>query len=333
MIFSIKSTAFSVSERTFNELDLILSRVEDDIHEMDIEDADLLEDSDWYQSSRPSRKQLLEKIAGNAVWRSPRTKGPHLRRVEVVDEESSIRARHTALTPLRVLVENAVSDGCLLKAALRTFANEATYRLCFGEPSEGEPPAFKIESRGGHGELKKMIVQSISEANERARVPRLIVITDSDGEWPGDVKAHAQEIRTLCTDAGLPCPPLNKRTAENYIPDDILLAWGNSDGLNAVKPAIDALLRLSPEQRDYVHINSGNKEPWDHSKENVAELFSSVSLDDRNLLKVASLKGRGDNMMIMALEVHGAELSSQNFQDRDQNGDLLALVRQIEDEL
>jgi hypothetical protein len=255
MLFAILPAAMDGAETVLDALDALVARAADDVHELAILQADDLENSRWYVSSRPDRRKLLEEIAQATLYRAPRTQGPHLRRIEVGDEASAAQARNMAYAPLLVLTENAISDGALVEAALRTFGAPKAIELCFGAPSRLEPPSFQIDSRGGQGELKKLIVARLAEAASRERPPRLVVVTDSDGEWPGEVKAHAQEIRDMCTDQGVPCPPLNKRTAENYIPDAVWRAWVAVRERTNARPAIEALLRLSPEQRDHIHIS------------------------------------------------------------------------------
>jgi hypothetical protein len=160
-----------------------------------------------------------------------------------------------------------------------------------------------------------------------------VVITDCDGEWVGDVKAKAQEIRDMCSSAAVPCPPLNKRTAENYIPDAAWRAWAAEPQYTNGSPAVDALLRLSYHQRDHVNIGRANTDPWDSSKPAAASLFADVSIQDRELLKAGRLKGRGSSAIASILETHKSVLTAAEFQARDNQGDLEAVVRCIEDGL
>jgi len=333
MRFAVQPAAMDGAETVLNALDAILLRVEDDIHELELLQADELEASAWYQLSRADRRKLLEQIAEASLHRTPRARGPHLRRVEVGDAASAAQARSIAHAPLLVLLENDVSDGALVEAALRIFAEPTTIELCFGKPSKIEPPAFRMESRGGNGELKKRLTACISEAAARGRPPRLVVVTDSDGEWPGEVKKDPQAIRDQCAAEGIPCPHLNKRTAENYIPDAVWNAWAAVPGRTNAVPAVHALLRLSPDQRDHVRMLDSGKSPWDKDKPDAAALFQSVSAADEAVLREAHLKGTGTSMRILALRDHSAALTPIDLRTRDQHGDLLNLVRQIEDEL
>src|ERR1700722_16981457 len=98
-----------------NKLDAILNRVEDGVHELEIRDADVLEVSDWYGTCRPGRQMLLRKCAQASLFQSGRMRGPHLRRIEVPAQFTIEQAVDLAYTSFRVLLENANSDGALVK--------------------------------------------------------------------------------------------------------------------------------------------------------------------------------------------------------------------------
>jgi len=119
MLFAIGLTVMNGDEAGLDALDAIAVRVEDDVHEAVLADADLLPATRWYQTSRPDRRKLFEGIAGASLHRSPRVKGPHLRRVEVHDSASAAVGRSLATASLLVLAENEFSDGALVKAATR----------------------------------------------------------------------------------------------------------------------------------------------------------------------------------------------------------------------
>lgn len=333
MLFVIQSTAMNGEEAVLDELDGILRRIEDDVHEGELVGVDELEVTAWYQLSRPLRRKLLEEIAEASLYRAARTRGPHLRRIEVNDATSAAQARRIAYTPLLVLLENRESDGALVEAALRTLAEPTTIELCFGQPSRLEPPAFQTDSGGGHGELRKLIARCLEDAMSRGHPPRLVVVTDSDGEFPREVKKHAQEIRSDCAKQGIPCPPLNKRTAENYIPDAVWRAWAADPNKLNARPWVNALLRLSPAQRDHVNMATHGTHPWNKSNPDAVTLFQGVSAADEQVLLEANLKGKGGSMVIFALRDHSNALTPIDLQTRDHQGDLLTLVRHIEDEL
>lgn len=335
MLFAIHVSVMNGTETTLDALDLIAARVDDDVHEVDVIDADQIEQTTWYRSSRPDKQKALEEAAAASLHRTPRTRGPHLRRVHVSDAASAAQARGLAYAPLLVLVENANSDGTLIRAALEMLASASTLELCLGAPSRLDPPAFQIESRGGHGELKKLVVTRLQEALDRGRPPRLVVVTDSDGEWQGDVKEHAQAIATTCAQAAVAFTLLRKRTVENYIPDGVWRAWMAELDHKAARPMVEALLRLSRDQRDHVNMANTGIAPWDQAKSAAEQLFQNpiVPAPDRALLQQGMLKGRKDAMMIHALRDHANALTPTDLMARDHHGDLAALVLHIENEL
>lgn len=333
MLFAVKPEAMNGTDTVLDKLDDLISRVEDDIHELELADADLLEDSGWYKGCRGDRRHLLKKCAEAWLHRTPRTRGPHLRRIEVNDESTAKAACTIAFTSLQVLVENSGSDGALVKFAIKVFATPVAWELCFGTGAQRTPPAIRIDGPGGSGELPKLLRVRLQEAAARGVEPRIVVMTDSDGEWVGDVKTSARKVRDDCASAGVRCPPLNKRSAENYIPDAVWMAWAAQLQHSSAGPAVDALLRLSCHQRDYVNIGAENVDPWDSSKPDAASLFASVSAQDRDLLKAARFKGRRSLAIASMLELQVSTLTHTEFQSRDHEGDLEALVRCIEDEL
>lgn len=333
MRFIVHTPAMNDAGPMLNILDAILARVEDNVHVMEIPDADLVEDSVWYQTSRQDRKKMLEEIAHVSAHRSISGRGPHQRRVAIIDAASAESARKIAYAPLVILVENDFSDGALVEAAIKLLATQATVELCLGAASKLDPPAFRIESGGGHGELPKRLRKNLAEAKARGRIPRIVVVADSDGEWVGDVKDYVKNIRTECAAHGIPCPQLGKRTAENYIPDAAWRAWVRFADRAGLRPAVEALLNLTRDQRDYVRIGDAKDRPWDSKVPQSAALFANVAPEAERFLLNADLKGNGNGMAIYSLSDYPATFSKQDVIARDHNGDLQTLVRQIEGEL
>lgn len=167
----------------------------------------------------------------------------------------------------------------------------------------------------------------MDEAARYQQLLRMVVVTDSDGGFPGDVHSKAQEIRQACLDARVPCPPLQKRNVENYIPD---LVWRSR---MPSEPVIDALFRLTPQQRDHIKLDGKGVPPWDSSRPEVANLYANVPPEDYQVLMNASLKRFNKMLMILALDAHQPPLTREQLLGRDHQGDLETLVRIIEDEL
>lgn len=333
MRFIVHAPAMNDDGPMLNMLDAILARVENGVHVMEIPDADMLEDSVWYRTSRQDRTKMLEEIARASVHRHANRQGPHQRQVPITDAAGAEYARNIAYAPLVILVENEFSDGALVEAAIKVFATPATVDLCYGAASKLEPPAFRIENGGGCGELPKHLRKNLAEAKARGRIPRIVVVADSDGEWVGDVKDHVKNIRAECAAHGIPCPQLGKRTAENYIPDAAWRAWVRFADRAGLRPAVEAMLELTQDQRDYVRIGGSKENPWNRNVPLSAALFVNVASQAEKLLFGAELKGNGTAMAIYALSDYPATFSKKDVISRDHNGDLQTLVHQIEGEL
>lgn len=333
MLFEIRDTALNGSNQVLNQLDAVLTRAEDEVHMVEINGADILQQSKWYISCRPDRRKLLEEFATSSLYAPRQSNGVHSRRVVVDGPVSAAKAKQMANAPLQIILENDISDGALIRAAIHVFGSKTAKKLCFDSPSRIDPPALSFESGGGEGEVLKKVAQSIKRATERGRDLRTVVIADSDGEWLGDVKPHASRIRNGCEGLRVPCPPLNKRSAENYIPDVVWnVIFPNPINPQAFSPVVQALSRLTSTQRDYIKMDTSGA-VWNEANPLVTALFADVSPEDKRLLAGQNFKGKGSGMKILALENNISLVTQALLYERDQNHDLLMIVQQIENEL
>lgn len=331
MRFDITSAAMNGLEPTLDDLDAILGRAEIGIHLLDIADPDALLASSWYESCRPNRCKVLQEFVRVSAYRGVGTKGPHRRRIPVTDAASARRARALAYSVFRVLLENADSDGRLVKLALHVFATSATLALCYGHGAACTPKAVEIESRGGIGELKKLLEDRLEEAATAGLEARIVVVHDSDAEWLGDAKAAPVAVATLSAANGVPCPPLTKRMAENYVPDSVWSAWAADRKNTANRAMVTALLSLTPGQRDFVKFDKSNTPPWNNGKVQVSTLYAGVTVPVYDELTRSSLKKLAESALDFAL--NGTLPSPAEISIRDANADLERIVRTIEDGL
>jgi hypothetical protein len=323
MIFSIEDSAINGDDDLCRAIDKILMRVEEGIHDVEI-NAAILEGSRFYITSRAAVREFLEQASRDSAYRAK-----SLKRVFVSDSDTAIQANQLAYSPLEILTENTFSDGALVETAIRIFGSKKTIAICLGELSQCVPPPIRISSGGGHGELSKLIDREINTQTQRGFESRVLVITDSDGEWPDDVKDHAINIREKCKTHKIPCPPLNMRTAENYIPDAVWIEWVKGKGKN-YEEAVSALLTLTREQRDHVRIGDGNDPAWDKKNPVVAKLFNDVSPKTYDILTKINLKKKDKLMTITALSAYLDAVNAENMNKRDKKGDLREIVCQIE---
>jgi hypothetical protein len=165
-------------------------------------------------------------------------------------------AAKLAYKALLVLVEDKESDGLLVKVAVTAHGHAETKRLWEHKPTTGV--AVDIVHGGGTGGLQKELERLVREAREEALPARLVVMTDSDARWPGDLSAKARSIEQRCTSKGVSLVVLSCRNAESYIPDAVLLRWAAEPSRAAAQRQVEALTRLTAEQRDHYRMKGGH---------------------------------------------------------------------------
>lgn len=330
MRFVVSLTDLGEADATVHALMSVQRRVELGAHVLEIADADLLEQHAWYRVGTETQKQYLRGAAEAMSWgHETPVEGPHLRAYEIRDAGSALGAEKLANTPLTVVVENKVSDGALIKCIARLLGTGDLKDLWFNVHLD--PAAVDVRSGGGDGEVLKEVDVLLGQASERGRPARVFVLADSDGEIPGHIADTPMGIERECRETrGVPAHILKKRTAENYIPDSVWQALASRPGHEELKPAVEALLRLTAEQRD--HVNMGDKSPWYLKNPGAAALFAGVSEDDRRLLK-HDFKGSGAKMKILKLIDPTTPVTADDLRARDGCGELDALIKSIAAEL
>ncbi len=301
----------------FKYLDRILTRITDGAHDWQIDDVDAIASSEWCQELKPYEREVFEKAAREASY--PYT-GLFCRQLQVCDDvqnENQLapsKAAHFVTQPLTILMENRSTDGALLSIVLEFLAPHQLWQL-HQHPHLGMIDFF---SGGGIGEIPKTIADKIAQANNAGIPARLLVFTDSDGLFPGDIHKNAQIVKTKCAQEGIPCCILQKRAIENYIPDVIFKEHAKRLENTAQKKRIDVLLAMTVEQRDHFSIKNG------FGKENNADLFDGMNDDERQ----AWSKGLGDEV-IHWLEKYKSALTAEALKERDHHGDLTKIMLMI----
>ncbi|MBF0135420.1 MAG: hypothetical protein HQL65_04210 [Magnetococcales bacterium] len=310
-------------ETNWKHLDHMIHQIDSNAHVWDVEDPESIEKSTWFQRGRQYLHDLFEKSANQAVYPHPAT-SLHTKRVHVTYQEVTSkdlvlppdRAATYLGQPLTILVENRKSD--------TLFGN--TVLAILGPPELAEfrhnvPHALRFDAGGGNGELVKIVEEYVQNARNSRHPFRIVVFTDSDGKFPGDCSDNARRVEKVCKKYDVPYMLLKKRSIENYIPDEIFQAW------NGKPKEVTALLRLSPEQRDYFPIKRGfsaKPERQGDKNKKEAELYASVAPADKETLQI----GFGSHL-IQLLETYEKNLSATGLLKRDGQGELTEFVNMI----
>lgn len=319
MRFALEAAVFDGNPATIDDLDRLLLRVMDAVHTLYLTDGDLVEKSDWFLGQRPHRQELVRSQIHASTYPSP------ARVIRVGTELTLEAAVRLAFCPLRLVVENKTNDGLLVEVAILAYGSTELIYRWRSRPKSGV--AIEVVHGGGTGDLKKQVCSIISEAD--GLPVRAIVMTDSDSRWPGDISKKAAEIDKTCQAAGVPCVVLSCRAAENYIPDGALVRWTDDPRATAARPQVEALLRLSPTQRDHFRMREGLREleKRDVTSEHLA-LFAGVDAEDRLQLG----RGFGDGCIKRLVE-YLERPAPDEMDERDRRGDLRRLVSLIESEV
>ncbi len=260
-------------------LDRIVYHFLDERHVWSIDDPEKIEESPWLQDDVDGRmkKRNLETLQKCFTMGAYPTRGARMDSITLhvtLHSDSECRltpdeARRCLDAPAYVVVENAESDGAFLEAMIHGLKREKLLEA----HTEGW---WKIDSRGGSGEIVKHIEQIRAETIGPLRA---FVLVDSDRLNPGYEKKTIHAIENYCRQNNGPYAVLQKREIENYLPVHLLQQIPRKR-----KKVYKAFLRLEQEQRDYYDMKRGfEKGHRDHAKIPVEQqdLFSHVP---RNVL-------------------------------------------------
>lgn len=326
--------ALNGDERAYAAIDRIVDRLADEVHRVDIPEPDLLQESAWYGTARPT----LRKVIMTAVAKPPRvanaTRGPHLKIVEVPDTASALIAGKLAQAPLAILVEDRESDGALLDILVEELGWPELQSLWM-QSRRVTPRAIEVVTAGGKDAIPQRVERAVSDASEEGRPHRLFVLCDSDIRWPGDqnqsIVRASRAVRETCEKHGVPHHIWRKRCGEDYLPDEMFEAA--RDDPNNLRDAerFDALLRRSRLQRDHFPIKGGLRLA-ERSEAVQAGLYTVAEQSDLTLLERPLFPSRPRLLVRVRSELR-AWVTAGGLRARDGEGELDVLLHTIAQEL
>lgn len=179
--------------------------------------------------------------------------------------------------PLVVLLENTESDGAFVDAVLGVLGSSTLASLL-----QIEPAPVKYDSPGGSGEIMKRLERALDDPAWEGVPRRFIVLTDSDARAPGLCSKKARQIAEHCRKRGVSCHVLEKRAIENYLPQQVLDEWSAAPARTSCRPWVEAISRLSSEQRDHFPMKRGlESDPHDEIHQS---LYGTLAPADRRVL-------------------------------------------------
>jgi hypothetical protein len=286
--FILHATALEGDDELLRLIDRLVDRAADEVHRVEVPDADLLQDSGWYTSARQTRRKIITAAVAVPPRQHVDPYAPHSKQFEVRHLDDARIADKLAHTPLTILVEDREADGVLLDIFVEELGSPEL-RFLWKRGQEVTPRAFEFENSGGINAMPQRIERAVNDANGEGRPIRIFVICDSDQRWPGDnglgrSQTSIDSLRQNCAALSIPLHVLQKRNAENYIPDDVVEAMRDDQRNIRQVDRFNALLRRSPSQRDHFPVKDGLSDV-ERMGALAAGLYTPVEEPDLDLLK------------------------------------------------
>lgn len=221
-------------------------------------------------------------------------------------------------TPFRILLENGRYDRAFLLAMCSDDDHDLLLRL------ESER-RLAFVGAGGIDELRELVNETYSR--ESVRHLRCWALFDSDAPSPGAVSKSACDTGQALDEAEIPKHMLQRRAIENYIPNGTLGVWAYSaPGSRKERVAkLEALARMTPDQRAHYHMKSGFSPTPTAGEE---ALFKNLSDPDRVALK----DGIGKKLSDLYREVERDKLRRHIKADRSDvelTGPITSLIEML----
>lgn len=332
MRFILHPSALNAGDEVLELIDRLVDRAADEIHLLEVPDADLLMESRWYVGARQTRRRVLAKaVASPPRMRSP-LESPHNKIGHVRNLDDARLAAKLAHTPLVILVEDRDSDGVFLGILVEECGSPELQRI-WNINGDVTPKAIEIETAGGIDAMPQRIGRAAEDAAREGRPLRMFVFCDRDERWPGDTRnsADLQRIDEVCNANDVPCHVLRKRNAENYIPDTVFEAARDDPRNRGHVHRFQALLRRSKVQRDHFPVKDGMT-PNERNEATAAGLYTTAEHADLILLETRLFPKR-PRLYLQLVNTRRGSFDEPGLRERDGNGEIDVLLGGIAKEL
>lgn len=153
------------------------------------------------------------------------------------------------MQPISVILENSLNDACFMNAIFQLFDSSGELTRYVNEGW------LRFENAGGCANVKNFLRSRIGYYGEKEKFLRCFVLLDGDRRFPADTEAGKKysRLKAQLSDWNVGYHVLEKRSMENYIPDEAMNALSNVD----TKEWIMAYQSLSAEQKDFFCMAEG----------------------------------------------------------------------------
>lgn len=252
-------------------------------YELLIDDSDILS-SDYMKGMGDNETRIFEWAFTQAMTSSAKC-DCQISKSGEAETKNKVFTREEAivylLQPLSLLVENSVNDAHFLRALFKAYATLESLR---DAESNNE---LQFVNAGGCMNVENFIKAQVAHYKGKIKFLRYWVLLDGDKRFPTDAVNKYNKVTAKLKDWNVEYHILNKRSMENYMPDDAIEQMRiktNADWINAYRS-------LSEEQKDYFNIAGGFYD--DLTKENKATVLKKEkkhSNKDKNKKKTSFIK-------------------------------------------
>lgn len=330
MRFVVRTSALDGDDVLLDGIDRLVDRLADEVHRIEVPEADLLPGTRWYRSARATRRKVLTSALANPPRKAGGRRGLHTKTEEISDADSAQRGVKLAYAPLVILVEDREADGVLLEIVVEELGDEEL-RALWARGREVTPRAFEIATAGGIGSMPQRVERTVESARRAGRPVRLFVLCDSDARWPRDRPRSTAAVKRVCDGNAVPCHVWRKRSAENYIPDESFESKRDEPRNRDRAHRFDALLRRSPVQRDHFPIKTGLKRD-ERQEASRHRLYDAAEASDLAVLEKPLFPPRPRILRHLDQE-HRSSFTAAGLRQRDGEGELDQVLQAIAEEL
>ncbi|MBR6068135.1 MAG: hypothetical protein IKP45_10070 [Bacteroidales bacterium] len=303
MIVEIDKSIFNADDSvcTLKELQRLLAVIfiETERYKLKISDSSIF-DSKYFQMLSIEDQDLIKLCFDASITESLETDRLIIKGGQQFYSEPkyNVQEGFVFLTaPICVWLENNYNDSFFVLALFRCLRKE----IAIDEWQKKSWITF--ENLGGCANAVNALAGKLKEKDGKSKMFKYFILLDSDKKWSGDKISKYNNLIDFCNKNGILYHILQKRTMENYMPDEVFDEFRDK----MTNSWINSYLYLSPEQKDYFNISKGfNGNIYDEAKRDlgcngrkyvdveVQQLYSSVSDENyKNLeqgLKISDFK-------------------------------------------
>lgn len=167
-------------------------------------------------------------------------------------------------TPVFLVIENSLNDSYFLKSLFRYFDIEYSSHSRISEFIDND--WIQFINAGGWSNIKNYIegrkksLEKFCSLNGRDKYNfiRCFVLMDSDKNYPTEILADRERLKTDLESNDIKVHILNKRAMENYMPDEVIENLEAIDSkYNSFSSWINVYKTISSEQKDFLNYQKG----------------------------------------------------------------------------